>query len=131
MMNLASTKIAFAAVASLSGAFACMAGGDAARAAEPPSSGAEVMAVKAVTYCFTDTIAVTGMLVAREEAIVNLDADGYRISEILVKEGRRSRKSRISLSPPGWAGRPGRASRNASGSCHHGAPCSRRRIGDA
>ena len=83
----ASTKIAFAAIASLSGAFACMAGGDAARAAEPPSSGAEVMAVKAVTYCFSDTIAVTGMLVAREEAIVNLDADGYRISEILVKEG--------------------------------------------
>jgi multidrug efflux pump subunit AcrA (membrane-fusion protein) len=46
-----------------------------------------VMAVKAVTYCFSDTIGGTGFLVAREEAIVNLDADGYRISETLVKEG--------------------------------------------
>ncbi len=87
MKTSASTKIVFAAVAFFSGALTCFAGGDAARAAEPPSSGAQVMAVKAVTYCFSDTVAVTGMLVAREEAIVNLDADGYRISEILVKEG--------------------------------------------
>ena len=56
-------------------------------AAEPQAPGAEVMAVKAVTYCFSDTIGVTGFLVPREEAIVNLDADGYRISETLVKEG--------------------------------------------
>ena len=61
--------------------------GDAAWAAEPPSQGADVMVVKAVTYCFSDTIGVTGFLVPREEAIVNLDADGYRISETLVKEG--------------------------------------------
>jgi|HubBroStandDraft_4_1064222.scaffolds.fasta_scaffold36659_1 multidrug efflux pump subunit AcrA (membrane-fusion protein) len=60
---------------------------DAAWAAEPPVPGAEVMAVKAVTYCFSDTIGVTGFLLPREEAIVNLDADGYRISETLVKEG--------------------------------------------
>jgi multidrug efflux pump subunit AcrA (membrane-fusion protein) len=60
---------------------------DAAWAAEPQAPGAEVMAVKAVTYCFSDTIGVTGFLVPREEAIVNLDADGYRISETLVKEG--------------------------------------------
>jgi multidrug efflux pump subunit AcrA (membrane-fusion protein) len=60
---------------------------DAALAAEPQAPGAEVMAVKAVTYCFSDTIGVTGFLVPREEAIVNLDADGYRISETLVKEG--------------------------------------------
>ena len=43
--------------------------------------------MQAVTYCFSDTIGVTGFLVPREEAIVNLDADGYRISEALVKEG--------------------------------------------
>ena len=56
-------------------------------APEPQAPGAEVMAVKAVTYCFSDTIGVTGFLLPREEAIVNLDADGYRISETLVKEG--------------------------------------------
>jgi hypothetical protein len=32
-------------------------------AAEPQAPGAEVMAVKAVTYCFSDTIGVTGFLV--------------------------------------------------------------------
>ncbi len=52
----------------------------------PPPAGAEVMAVRAVTYCFADTIAVTGYLVARQEAIVNLD-DGYRVAEAMVKEG--------------------------------------------
>jgi multidrug efflux pump subunit AcrA (membrane-fusion protein) len=83
----APARIVLTAAACASGAFGCLAHGDLARAAEPPSSGAEVMAVKAVTYCFSDTIVVTGLLVAREEAIVNLDADGYRISEILVKEG--------------------------------------------
>src|SRR6266849_5909932 len=83
----APTRIILTAAACASGVFVCLARGDLARAAEPPSSGAEVMAVKAVTYCFSDTIVVTGLLVAREEAIVNLDADGYRVSEILVKEG--------------------------------------------
>src|SRR3954471_21001979 len=78
----APTRIVLTAAAVVTGAFVCLAHGDLARAAEPPSSGAEVMAVKAVTYCFSDTIVVTGSLVAREEAIVNLDADGYRISEI-------------------------------------------------
>jgi multidrug efflux pump subunit AcrA (membrane-fusion protein) len=49
-------------------------------------AGAQVMAVKAVTYCFADTIAVTGYLVPRQEAVVILD-DGYRVAEALVKEG--------------------------------------------
>src|SRR5271156_6379789 len=50
------------------------------------SQGADVMAVQAVTYCFADTIDVTGYLVPRQEAVVNLD-DGYRVAEPLVKEG--------------------------------------------
>src|SRR5271155_1602600 len=87
MRTSAPTRIVLAATAFLGGTFVCFARGDAAWAAEPASSGAEVMAVKAVTYCFSDTIVATGLLVPREEAIVNLDADGYRISEILVKEG--------------------------------------------
>jgi multidrug efflux pump subunit AcrA (membrane-fusion protein) len=81
------TKIIVAATAFLIGAGVGAPHGDAAQAAEPPSAGADVMVVKAVTYCFSDTIGVTGFLVPREEAIVNLDAEGYRISETLVKEG--------------------------------------------
>jgi HlyD family secretion protein len=56
---------------------------------EPRSSGAtgaDVMAVQAVTYCFADTIAVTGFLVPRQEAVVNLE-DGYRVAEVMAKEG--------------------------------------------
>jgi multidrug efflux pump subunit AcrA (membrane-fusion protein) len=81
------TKIIAAAIAFLIGAGVGAPRGDIARAAEPQSAGADVVAVKAVTYCFSDMIGVTGYLVPREEAIVNLDADGYRISETLVKEG--------------------------------------------
>ncbi len=60
------------------------------RAADAPrptgATGADVMAVRAVTYCFADTIAVTGYLVPRQEAIANID-DGYRVAEVIAKEG--------------------------------------------
>jgi multidrug efflux pump subunit AcrA (membrane-fusion protein) len=95
--------------------------GGAARAAEPQSPGADVVVVKAVTYCFSDTVGVTGFLVPREEAVVNLDAEGYRISETLVKEGatvtsgqdlvklaRLSTEGQNPQAPPG-APRPGPA----------------------
>jgi HlyD family secretion protein len=60
------------------------------RAADAPraggATGADVMAVQAVTYCFADTIAVTGYLVPRQEAVVNLE-DGYRVAEVMAREG--------------------------------------------
>ena len=59
---------------------------DAPRAAGATGAGADVMAVQAVTYCFADTIAVTGYLVPRQEAVVNLE-DGYRVTEVIAKEG--------------------------------------------
>jgi hypothetical protein len=87
MISPVPTKIIAAAIAFMIGAGVGAPRGDAARAAEPQSAGADVVAVKAVTYCFSDTIGVTGYLVPREDAIKKLDADGYRISETLVKEG--------------------------------------------
>ncbi len=59
---------------------------DAPRAAGATGAGADVMAVQAVTYCFADTIAVTGYLVPRQEAVVNLE-DGYRVAEVMAREG--------------------------------------------
>jgi HlyD family secretion protein len=59
---------------------------DAPRPSGAAGAGAEVMAVQAVTYCFADTIAVTGYLVPRQEAVANLD-DGYRVAEVMAKEG--------------------------------------------
>ena len=57
--------------------------------APPPTPRAIVFVARAVSGCFSDTFRVTGFLVPREEALVMLDADGYRIAEILVAEGER------------------------------------------
>jgi multidrug efflux pump subunit AcrA (membrane-fusion protein) len=57
--------------------------------APPSGPGAVVLVTRAVSSCFSDVIRVTGFLVPREEAMVRLDADGYRVAEILVAEGDR------------------------------------------
>ena len=57
------------------------------RAAEANKSGAVVIVSRATKACFSASVQVTGNLVARKEALVTLDADGYRITEILAKEG--------------------------------------------
>jgi multidrug efflux pump subunit AcrA (membrane-fusion protein) len=63
--------------------------GGSAWPAPPPTPSAMVVVARAVSGCFSDTIRVTGFLVPRDEALVTLDADGYRIVEILVAEGDR------------------------------------------
>ena len=52
-------------------------------------SGAVVLVSRATKACFSASIRVTGFLVPRREAMVNLDMEGYRISEVLVSEGDR------------------------------------------
>ncbi len=47
----------------------------------------QVLVVRAVNACFAATIRVTGFLVAREEAVVTLDAPGLKVTEVLVGEG--------------------------------------------
>ncbi len=54
-----------------------------------PLPGARVLAVRATSACFSSMIRVVGFLVAREEAVVTLDAPGYRVTELLVAEGDR------------------------------------------
>jgi RND family efflux transporter MFP subunit len=48
---------------------------------------AEVAVVRARQACFAATVRVTGFLVAREEAVVSLDAPGLRVTEVLAGEG--------------------------------------------
>jgi len=82
--------------------------------ASAQSQGASVVVVKAVKGCFISGIRFTGLVVPRAEAIVNLDADGYQISEILVTEGdivtsgqvlaRLTRLASIALAPGAGAG---------------------------
>jgi multidrug efflux pump subunit AcrA (membrane-fusion protein) len=50
-------------------------------------AGAIVIVAKATKACFSASVQVTGFLVARREALVTLDMDGYRITEIQAKEG--------------------------------------------
>src|SRR5262249_35801496 len=61
---------------------------DVAGAAEPAKpAGAVVLVARATKACFSASVQVTGFLVARREALVTLDMDGYRVTEILAKEG--------------------------------------------
>jgi multidrug efflux pump subunit AcrA (membrane-fusion protein) len=53
------------------------------------SSDVQVAVVRATNACFSATVRVTGFLVARQEAVVNLDAPGFRVTEVLVGEGDR------------------------------------------
>jgi multidrug efflux pump subunit AcrA (membrane-fusion protein) len=49
--------------------------------------GVSAVVVKATNGCFASAVRFTGLVVPRAEAIVNLNADGYQISEIMVAEG--------------------------------------------
>jgi multidrug efflux pump subunit AcrA (membrane-fusion protein) len=57
-------------------------------AAEPAATAAaQVTAVRAVNACFSAAIRATGFLVPREEALVTLDAPGFKVVEVLAGEG--------------------------------------------
>jgi multidrug efflux pump subunit AcrA (membrane-fusion protein) len=54
-----------------------------------PSTKAGVLVVKATTACFSDMVRVAGYLVPRRVAVVNVEADGYRIIEVGPAEGEQ------------------------------------------
>ena len=51
------------------------------------AAGAIVMVVKATNACFSDMVRVTGFLVPRREAVVAVDQEGYRVAEVLARDG--------------------------------------------
>ena len=61
------------------------------RAAQPApakdANGAVVIVVRATSACFSDAVRVTGYLVPRKVAVVNVDGEGYKITDVLVAEG--------------------------------------------
>jgi multidrug efflux pump subunit AcrA (membrane-fusion protein) len=63
--------------------------GHQAAAQTDASARASVNVVKATTGCFTDLVRVAGYLVPRRVAVVNVDTDGYRVSEVVAMEGDR------------------------------------------
>ncbi len=46
-----------------------------------------VIVAKAVNACFSDMVRVTGFFVPRKEAVVGVDHEGSKITELLVREG--------------------------------------------
>jgi len=53
---------------------------------EPPMQ-AVVVVAKAVNACFSDLVRGTGFVVPRREAVVGVDQEGSRVTDVLVKEG--------------------------------------------
>jgi multidrug efflux pump subunit AcrA (membrane-fusion protein) len=52
---------------------------------------AQVIVVRAKNACFSDSVHVTGFLVARKEAVVTIEAPGFQVSEVLAREGDQVR----------------------------------------
>lgn len=51
------------------------------------AGGAVVTVVRATTGCFSDTVRVSGIVVPRRMAVVNVHEDGYKVTEVLAAEG--------------------------------------------
>jgi multidrug efflux pump subunit AcrA (membrane-fusion protein) len=54
---------------------------------EQPKMQASVVVTKAVNACFSDLVRVTGFVVPRREAVVGVEQEGSRVTDVLVKEG--------------------------------------------
>src|SRR6195952_987963 len=46
-----------------------------------------VIVTKTTNACFSDMVRVTGFIVPRREAVVGVDQEGFKVSELLVREG--------------------------------------------
>jgi HlyD family secretion protein len=67
-----------------------------ALAANPVVTAApQVIVARAVNACFSATVRTTGFLVARDEALVNLDTPGLRVVEVLANEGDRVTSAQV------------------------------------
>jgi multidrug efflux pump subunit AcrA (membrane-fusion protein) len=56
-----------------------------AQAGKP--AGAIVMVHRATTGCFSDMVRVTGIVMPRRMAVVNVNSEGYKVTELLAAEG--------------------------------------------
>jgi HlyD family secretion protein len=94
---LARTGLAATVAVTIAACFA-----PAAVAAE--SAAMAVTVVKTDTACFYDSIKLTGIIVAREEASVRPDVEGYHVSKVLVEDGDvvTAGQSLLELAKPSW-----------------------------
>src|SRR3954468_486303 len=86
-MNLAAVAIGLMVGAGLMAPRQALAQQALAQADAPAKAG--VIVVKATTACFSDMVRVAGYLVPRREAVVNVEQDGYKITEVGPAEGEQ------------------------------------------
>ena len=71
-----------------------------------------VIVTKSTNACFSDTVRVTGFFVPRREAVVGVDQEGSKVSELLVHEGDmvtdNRELARLALAAPGATREPRR-----------------------
>jgi multidrug efflux pump subunit AcrA (membrane-fusion protein) len=72
---------------------------------------AQVVVTKSTNACFSDLVRVTGHLVPRREAVVGVEQEGSRVTDLLVREGDmvtdNQELARLTPPPGGPAGRNG------------------------
>jgi multidrug efflux pump subunit AcrA (membrane-fusion protein) len=75
---------------------------------ETPPVQASVLVTKATNACFSDLVRVTGFVVPRREAVVGVEQEGFKVTEVLVHEGDMvtADQELARLSPPPQPGRP-------------------------
>ena len=73
---------------------------------ETPSK-ALVIVAKATNACFSDLVRVTGFIVPRREAVAGVEQDGFRVADLLVREGDvvTDNQELARLTPPAQGGR--------------------------
>src|ERR1700760_4311452 len=83
---------------------------------ETPNN-ALVIVTKSTNACFSDLVRVTGFIVPRREAVVGVDQEGSKVSDLLVREGdtvtENQELARLTP-PPAQPGAPGGGSKPTS-----------------
>jgi multidrug efflux pump subunit AcrA (membrane-fusion protein) len=100
--SLACLSLAATMVATTSIGFAA----EPAPAGSASPNGAMVIVAKATNACFSDLVRVTGFVVPRREAVVGVETEGSKVSEVLVREGDSVTENQelARLIPPPTAG---------------------------
>src|ERR1700712_1483348 len=67
-----------------------------------------VIVTKSTNACFSDLVRVTGFIVPRREAVVGVDQEGSKVSDVLVREGEtvadNQELARLTPQPPAGQG---------------------------
>ncbi len=84
---LASPLTTWSLVAAITAAGSLASAADTKTIASTAAHGPMVIVAKATNACFSDLVRVTGFVVPRREALVGVETEGSRVTDVLVREG--------------------------------------------